>query len=148
MTTSSIKDSARGGKRAYVVKPVTYDKNNKPVSGSCHSDWYPLGLPRSFQAPIRAMDVSEGNPVAKNYYGADEDMLLTDGDVALIKEEAYASVAIAAADDTKDLLKELSKYKKAINPTILYVALGILGILSIIGIFLNLQGGSIDTGWW
>ena len=143
-------DKIKGKDRAYVVHPVKYSEKNKPVSGSTFNVWYPSGLPRSFQVRLRGMAVSEGNPVAKNFYGADEDMLLTDGDVALIKEEAHAKVAIASADDSKDMLTELAKHKKAINPTVLWIMLGIIIALSVVGIFLNMQGGipSIDTGWF
>ena len=148
-TTEAIQTGKhKGEKRSYVVRPVTYDENQKPVAGSCHNVWYPLGLPRNMQVRLREMDVSQGNPIAKNYYGADEDMLLTDGDVALIKEEAHAKVAIAAANDAKDMLKELNKMNKQINPTVLWIMLGIIIILGVVGIFLNMQGGQINTGWW
>lgn len=133
--------------RAYVIKgkkqveDLSQDKKSRKGewAGNTFETCYPEGMPRFLQVRVRAMCTPEGNPMGINFYGSQEGLKLTDFEVGTIHKEAFSKVAVAASDDSKDLVKELRGITKPLNKTVMYIALGII-IVGILGIaFLSFQ---------
>jgi hypothetical protein len=148
LTTETSKSN-----RAYVIKGKKQNPQTKEWSGNTFETWYPEGLPRFLQVRIRAMATPEGNPTGINFYGEQKDLKMSDIEVGAIHAEAFSKAAIAASNDASDQLKEIKKLGlgKLINKTVVYIALGVIVIGVLAGVFLAFQNSQAIgelKGFW
>jgi len=118
--------------RAYVPRGKHTDPKTKKTAGNTFETWYPEGLPRFLQVRVRAMATPEGDPTGVNFYGDQEDIKLTDFQIGVIHKEAFSKVAIAASNDSRDMLKELKGFTQPLNKGLVYGLLAVI-LLAVAG---------------